>query len=151
MKRPVLLTLATILAGLAPLSGCSDFADFIGLNVVVIEVYNDTDYDVAPEIRYDDSTSWLAGIFPSERLTPQVLEPGDFFRYEMDCDELGVIFSDGAEQYDFAFTIAEVDRTKTLERDDDFDCGDTIQFHFIGHDDSFGVLVSINGRVVDSE
>ena len=46
-------------------------------------------------------------------------------------------------------TIGQADTTRVLKRDEDYDCGDTIQFHFIKNGDAFGVIVSINGRVVD--
>jgi hypothetical protein len=35
-----------------------------------------------------------------------------------------------------------------LERGEEYDCGDRIEFQFIGTADTFGVVVAVNGLVV---
>lgn len=151
------LALAAALALPLCLAGCPGFtielpdgSIFIpGFGTVVVEVFNDTDFDVDPRIRFDDDTNFLAGWFPSEELATGRLQPGEVLRYTIDCDELGLILSDEARQYFLGLELAEAESSRTLTRDDDFDCGDTIRFHFIGRDESFGVIVSVNGVVVD--
>ncbi len=118
-------------------------------NTVTVEIFNDTDYEVDPRIRFDNDTSWLAGLFPSEDLATGILDPGDLSSYNMDCDEVGLIFSDTAGQFLHEDTIGQADTTRTLKREEDFECGDIIQFHFIGDGDGFGVVVSVNDIVVD--
>jgi hypothetical protein len=118
-------------------------------STVVVEVFNDTDLDVDPRIVFDDDTGFWAGAFPSEDLATGILQSGDLNRYNMDCDQVGSIASDEAEQFLGPDTTAVAGSSRTLERDEDFDCGDTIRFHFIGEADGFGVVVSVNGVVVD--
>ncbi len=120
-----------------------------GLGTVVVEVFNDTDFDVDPRIVFDDDSGFWAGAFPSEDLATGILAPGDLSRFNMDCDEVGSIASDEAEQFLGPDLSVVAEGSRTLERDEDFHCGSTIRFHFVGEADGFGVLVSINGVVVD--
>jgi hypothetical protein len=157
MQRKHLVLLAGILM-VANLGACPGITitipngtDIIipGFSTVVVEVFNDTDLDVDPRIVFDDDTGFWAGAFPSEDLATGILLPGDLNRYNMDCDEVGSIASDEAEQFLGPDLVVAAESSRTLERDEDFECGDTIQFHFIGEADGFGVIVSVNGIVVD--
>lgn len=117
-------------------------------NVVRVIVVNRSALNVLPDIRFDDDTSFLAGLFPSERLTTGTLLPGERFNRLIDCDQLGSIFSNDSEQ-DVGGVLVTADESRVLTREDDFSCGDTIEFDFVGEGDTFGVVVSINGIVVD--
>lgn len=119
-------------------------------DVVRVEVLNDTDYDVNPRIRFDDATGfWESLVSATEELATGTLEPGDLITLDMGCDRVGIIYSEDAGQYDGPFTLEQAGRTRTLQREEDFDCGDVIQFQFIGNGSDFGVIVSVNNRVVD--
>ncbi len=118
-------------------------------DTVRIEVYNDTDFDVDPRIQFDNDSSWLASLFPSEELATGTLEPGDLLRFTMDCDQVALVRSEGADQFLFDETIGQADSSRTLRIDEDYECGDVVQFHFIGSGDDFGVIVSVNDVVVD--
>lgn len=120
-----------------------------GLTTVTVELVNDTGFDVDPYIRFDDDEGILAQIWPADDLATGLLEPGDVLVFEFACDELGLIFSDGAEQLGLFGVIAQADESTILQRDDDFDCGDLVRFRFIGEFEQFGVLVSVNNVVVD--
>ncbi len=157
MKRSHLAYLMGLLVA-ANLGACPgititipDGGDIIipGTGTVVVEVFNDTDYEVDPRIRFDDDTGFFAAAFPSEELATGILLPGELARFNMDCDRVGVILSDEAGQFFGPDTIGQADETRTLERDSDFGCGDTILYHLIGDGDGFGVIVSINDVVVD--
>jgi hypothetical protein len=102
-----------------------------GVDTVTVELFNDTDFEVEPRIRFDSSSNWLASLFPSE--------------------ELATVFSDAAGQFASGedVPIGQADSTRVLQRESDYDCGDTVQFHFIGAESSFGVIVSVNDVVVD--
>lgn len=120
-----------------------------GASTVVVEVLNDTNYEVDPQIKFDDDSNFLAAAFPAETLNTGILAPGELLSLNMDCENVGLLVSDSARQY-FGFdTIGQADGTRTLKRDDDYDCGDKVQFHFIGDGDGFGVIVSVNNVVVD--
>ena len=150
-RRPsLLLMLLATLPGLL-LAGCPEAARLIpALNTVWVELVNDTSFSVDPNIRFDDDEDWLASLFPSESLDTGVLESGQSVRFDFDCDELGLIFSDGAEQTGpFFFLSYFADETRILSRGDEYDCGDLIEFRFVGDAEDFGVIVSVNGRVVD--
>lgn len=120
-----------------------------GASTIVVEVFNDTNYEVDPRIKFDDDSGFFASLAPAETLNTGILAPGELLSLDMDCDKVGLLVSDVARQYWGPQTIGQADSTRTLERDDDYDCGDTVQFHFLGDGDGFGVIVSINGIVVD--
>lgn len=148
-RRNLLLTLLVALPGLL-LAGCPEAARLIpALNTVWVELVNDTSFPVDPNIRFDDDEGWLASLFPAESLDAGLLESGQSMEFDFDCDELGLIFSDGAEQTAFFFLSYVADDTRILERGDEYDCGDLIEFRFVGDAEEFGVIVSVNGRVVD--
>ncbi|MCK4340547.1 MAG: hypothetical protein KAY37_02340 [Phycisphaerae bacterium] len=161
MKPNYHVCLAVVLTALIQIGGCPgditiDLPGGTGITIplpgsrtVRVEVFNDTDFEIDPRIRFDDDNNWFASLAPSEELATGFLEPGELFTVNMDCDEVGVIFSDTAGQFSWNDTIGQADSTRKLERDDDFDCGDIIQFHFIGEGDGFGVNVSINSVVVN--
>lgn len=120
-----------------------------GIGTVVVRLFNDTDFDVYPDIRFDDDSGFFAGLLPSETLATGTLAPGEILSFTIDCDKLGLIRADSPVQYlDFGF-VAESDGSRTLERGDDYNCGAIIEFRFIGTGSSFGVVVSINNVVVD--
>jgi hypothetical protein len=120
-----------------------------GADTVVVEVFNDTNFEVDPRIRFDDDNDFFAQLAPSEELATGILAAGESIEFTIDCERLGLIFSDRAGQFFFDETIGQADTTRMLERDDDFDCGSRIQFLFIGAEAGFGVVVSVDGVVVD--
>ncbi len=154
-------TSAVCLAGLLCLGGCPgitlDLGDATitipGRRVVTVTLINDTDFSVDPAILYDDDTGFLARLFPAERLDVGVLAAGEVLDVDLRCDDLGSIRSDKAEQYVryllFGETVHEADASTTLERGDHFECGDSIQFQFLGNGDNFRVVVGVNGRAVN--
>ncbi|TWT45647.1 hypothetical protein RAS1_20750 [Phycisphaerae bacterium RAS1] len=130
-------------------AGCPDGGIFLPIgNVVRVIIVNSSALNVLPDIRFDNDTSFLAGLFPSERLTTGTLLPAERFNRLIDCEQLGSIFSNDSEQ-DVGGVLVTADESRVLERDNDFSCGDTIEFMFIGEGDTFGVVVSVNGVVVD--
>jgi len=148
-RRNLLLTLLVTLPGLL-LAGCPEAARFIpALNTVWVELVNDTSFPVDPNIQFDDDSDWLASLVPAESLDTGLLESGQSMEFDFDCDELGLILSDEAEQIAFFFLSYFADDTRILKRGDEYDCGDVIEFRFVGDAEDFGVIVSVNGRVVD--
>jgi hypothetical protein len=148
-RRNLLLTLLAILPAFL-LAGCPEASRFIpALNTVWVQLVNDTSFPVDPSIRFDDDSNWLASLAPAESLDTGLLQSGESMEFDFDCDELGLILSDGAEQTAFFFLSYVADDTRTLKRGDEYDCGDVIEFRFVGDTEDFGVVVSVNGRVVD--
>lgn len=141
------------LAGAALLSaggGCPNLTVVVGLlDTITVELVNDTDFSVDPNIRFDDDPGLLAGLFPSEKLSTGLLAPGETATFSFDCDKLGTIFSDDPEQVIPLLDDVTGDSSSRLERGEEFECGDVIQFRFVGNGDDFGVVTSVNGRVVD--
>lgn len=123
----------------------------ISSNVVYVEVWNDTDFEVAPRVYFDDADGfWEQLISSSEELATGTLRSGELpSAFPIDCDRVNIIYSDSAGQFFLTETIGQAGRTRVLEKDDDFDCGDTIRFRYVGEGDGFGVIVSVNGSVVD--
>jgi len=143
---------ALILLGAAVsmlVGGCPNAGRLIpGFNTVEVELVNDTWFPVAPNISFDDDSGFLASLAPSETLSTGLIGPGEFVSYRFDCDELGLILSDEAEQL-LPFEIYIAERSRILEREEEYDCGDRIRFRFVGEAENFGVVSSVNGRVVD--
>jgi hypothetical protein len=129
--------------------GSSVEIPLVDLTTVRVEVFNETAFDVDPRLRFDDDSGFLASLFPAEELATGILQPGEFLEFTLDCDRLGLIFSDQPVQYFFSETVGQADTTRVLEREEDYDCGDRIQFLFIGDGPGFGVVVSVNDVVVD--
>jgi hypothetical protein len=150
MPHRVNLLLALLVVGSLLLTGCPEAARLIpGLNTVELVLINDSDFPVDPNIRFDDDAGWLAGLFPAEELGSGLIEPGETVVLRFDCDELGLIFSDEAEQLVPIFGVYIAGANDILEREEEYDCGDVIGFRFVGNAEDFGVIVSVNGRIVD--
>lgn len=143
------LAIALLGASSILLGGCPEIGALIpGFNTITVEIVNDTLFSVDPNIRYDNDPGLLAGLFPADTLDTGLIAAGDAFSYTFDCDELGTIFSDEPEQITL-LTDYVADATDRLEREEEFDCGDVIRYRFVGNALDFGVIVSVNGRIVD--
>ena len=130
--------------------GCPNLTVVVDLlDTVTVELVNDTDFSVDPNIRFDDDTGLLAGLFPSEELSTGLLAPGQTATFRFDCDELGTILSDDPEQIIPLLDDVTGDSSRKLERGEEFDCGDVIRFRYLGNADDFGVVTSVNGQVID--
>ena len=149
-SRVVFLFPLLLLGGCPPLT--FDLADgsltISGSGVITVELINDTDFDVDPRIVFDDDSGFLARMFPSDLLDTGLLAPGEVLAFDFECDELGLILSDEPDQF-VGGVIYRDFPSAILERGDEFDCGDLIQFQFLGNADSFGVILAVNGFVVD--
>ena len=133
--------------GCAGLEGLGDLIP--GFNTVTVELINDTSFPVDPNIRFDDDPGFFAGLAPADTLDTGLIPPGEARSYTFDCDELRLIVSDEAEQIIPLFGTYTADKTANVERGEEFDCGDVIRFRFVGEGVDFGVIVSVNGRIVD--
>jgi len=124
-------------------SGCP-----LDLVFTTVEIVNATEFDVEPNIKFDDDSDIVSGLFPSEELNAGVIPAGQAVSYPFDCDALGAIFSEDAVQFAGIFE-AEAGDSDVLFRGEEFECGDVITFRFVGAGNSFGVEVYVNGRRVD--
>jgi len=136
-------------AALANLAGCPLPGDFLTPTIVTVELVNNTTLDVAPNIRFDDSEGFLASAFPAEELATGLLAPDDVLAFDFDCDALGIVLSDEAEQILSDSEVAVAVTSRVIERNTDYVCGDIVRFIFVGEGVDFGVVVSVNGRVID--
>lgn len=163
-RKPVLtIACAALLVGLN-LGGCANLGEALSLldqflpeRTITVQVINETSFWVDPHIRFDDDDgdfdAFIAGVFGgSDDLATGLVAPDELVEFQFACDELGLIFADEAEQLGILnLVIAEVDETDVLQREEEFDCGDLIRFRFVGDYGSFGVIVSVNGNIVDSQ
>lgn len=149
--RTAALTIA--LTSLAACSGIGFGSIFNEFTTITVELRNETTLPVDPGIRYtdqdDDFDAFIANLFDTgDRLPTGNLAPGAVQYYDFDCDQLGLIYSDDAEQIRFIGEDYEADDSGLLQRGEDYDCGDLISFVFIGLGEDFEVRVSVNDRVV---
>ena len=132
------------------IAGCPGIGDLLSdIQSIRVEIVNDTSFSIDPNIRYDDDAGFLAGLFPAESLDTGLIAPGEMVTYTFECDQLGLVLSDEAEQIVPLIADYVLDATDIIERDDEYECGDRIRFLFVGNGLDFGVIVSVNGRVVD--
>jgi hypothetical protein len=131
--------------------GCPEAGILLpSLNTIQVELINDTSFPVDPNIRFDDDSGFWARLAPAESLSTGLVYPDDpVIVFDFDCDELGLIFSDGAEQVIPLLDDYVADDSRILERGDEYDCGDVVRFRFVGDGVDFGVITSVNGRIVD--
>ncbi len=151
MKRVTIALPAMVLMGLG---GCINGVfpiPGIGFDEpIAVEVFNNSDFDVVPDIRFDPDNDLLALQDPREFLDIGSLIPGEFIEFEFDCDRLGTIFSDETEVYFLGEFIGLAEPSDALQFGDAFTCGDFIQIEFIGVDDFFEIVLRVNGVVVGS-
>ncbi len=143
-KRMSVLLLAGL--GLLPAASCGNnpFQKQITINII-----NDTDFDVDPNIVFDNDTSLLAGWFPSETLETGLIEPGGFATFYLPCSDVGILLSDNAKLIDGGLVIATANDSVTLTDGDNFECLDKIEFQFIGSANNFAVVTFVNDVEVD--
>jgi hypothetical protein len=119
---------------------------------ILVLIINDASDPVRPDIQFDESDNGLQalidGLVGGNALNTPDLAAGDFVQYQFSCDELGLIYSDQSELRTL-FGGVDAPASTILTRGDDFDCGDEIRFEFFGDRNSFNLLVTVNGRVVD--
>lgn len=140
---------AAILAAVWNAGGCPPGLGFLA-DFVTVEVVNDTAFPIEGELRYDDESGFFSSLFGGQTLPTGVLEPGEVFQIEFNCDELAVVGTNDVRQL-LGADQAQADDSGGVERDEDFDCGDLVRFRFVGEGSSFGVIVSVNGRVISPD
>ena len=116
---------------------------------VTVEIFNNSDFEVLPDIRFDFDESIPASA-ASDFLDVGFLLPGEFQQFDFDCDQIGLIFSDETEVRFFNEFFGIADRSFVPRWGLDFDCGDFIVIEFQGNpdDDFFDVLVFVNDELV---
>lgn len=135
----------------AALNALENVDSLVNADVLVL-VINNTEGTVRPDIQFDENADTLGtivtGFVGGNTLNIPDMDAGQFVQFQFPCDELGLIFSDQSELRTI-FGNIDADRSSTLTQDDDFQCGDEIRFEFFGDRNSFNVLITVNGRVVD--
>lgn len=139
------LLLGCALPGLV---SCADLGLGGLISDVEVVIENLTSFDVQPNIRFDNDSDALAALFPADSLDTGLVAPGEVLEVRFDCDDLGLIFADEPEQVALFADVFGAS-SSVIRRDDEFDCGDQVVFTFVGNGSDFGVIVSVNGRVVD--
>lgn len=139
---------ALLLAGLAllPATSCGNNPF---QKQITIHIINDTEFDVDPNIVFDDDTSLLAGWFPSETLETGLIEPGGLATFYLPCSDVGVLLSDNAKLIDGGLVIATAGDSVTLTDGDNFECQDVIELQFIGTPNNFAVVTYVNDVEID--
>lgn len=117
-------------------------------DTLFVDIVNDTDETVVPNLVFDESTSFLAQLFPGQTLDIAPLAPGEVVEVDFACDRVGVIQL--AEPFQiFPDFDAVAPSTSAFIRGEDYECGDLIEFIFQGNDLDFGVIVVVNGQVIE--
>ncbi|MFO0837508.1 MAG: hypothetical protein U1D55_03210 [Phycisphaerae bacterium] len=122
-------------------------------NTVTVEVVNETDLPVEPNIRYsaaaNDLNAILTGLFGGTELSSGTVLAHTTRQFSFACDEIGVVFSNSARQTLIGVTVAEASDSGILQRGNEYDCGDTVEFHFLGAGSGFAVETRVNGSIVN--
>ncbi len=133
------------IAVLASAGGCPPGGSLFG--GVTVQVVNDTDFPIEGDVRYDDEDDFFSSLFGGDTAPTGLLDSGEVFELSFDCDSIAVVATADVQQFDDVFDSV-ADDSGSVSAEDDFDCGDVIRFRFVGEGPSFGVIVSVNGRVI---
>lgn len=136
-----------LIAAWISVSGCGIQSTIFGaFRAIRVEVLNDTGFTVDTDLRYSEDDTLFDALL-ADRLDVGRLLPGEAFQIDFDCDALGLIrLAEGSQEIPL-LSDPDVD-TPIFQRGDDYDCGDTIEFRFVGDGDDFDVIVTVNGLVV---
>ncbi len=150
----VVFVAALTLGSAGCINGLGGIFDFVDGRVsfdgdIRVEVFNDSDFEVIPDVRFDDDTDVRSIDNPDDFLDIGELLPGEFVQFDFDCDELGVIFSDETEVFFFGEFVGVAEASFPIINGLEFDCADLIQIRFVGADDFFDVETRVNGFRVD--
>lgn len=117
---------------------------------ITVEIFNNSDFEVLPDIRFDFDESIPAGAAEGFLDIGELL-PGEFVQYDFDCSELGLIFSDETEVYFFGQFFGVAERSFVARYGLDFLCGDFIVIEFQGNpdDDFFDTLIFVNDVLIN--
>ena len=153
-----LLGFSTLSALLLGIGGCDaalnvlDSVDNLVNGDILVLFINNSDGTVRPDIEFTENTDALNTLITTfvggQSLNIPDLAAGEYVQFQFACDKLGAIFSDQSELRTILGNV-DADPSALLIRDEDFSCGDEIRFEFFGDRNSFGVLVTVNGRIVN--
>lgn len=117
---------------------------------ITVEVFNNSDFEVLPDIRFDFDETIPAGA-AADFLDIGELFPGEFVQFDFDCSELGLIFSDETEVRFLGEFFGLAERSFAARFDLDFLCGDFIAIEFQGNpdDDFFDTLIFVNDELIN--
>jgi len=143
---------------MACVAGCSGLSVtlpggfVIGFDVIGVTLTNTTDFYVVPLLYADDDDDTFldSNIVTDENYVDTgVLPPHSSVTITLDCDRAGTLKSDHAIMEIPGGPDVESDNAPKITAEDDFDCGDAIEFIFIDTGREFFTRVEVNGRVVE--
>jgi hypothetical protein len=132
----ILLTAVALLA-----AGCGGVTIIGGSDedIITVRAINNTDFDVDPNIEYGTSRNSLRG------LDLGILAPGEAVEADFTCDEIEVLTSTDSTQ--LGLTVDYVlDPLPLFEIDEDYFCGELVEFEFFGSGQDFAVAVDAGGE-----
>lgn len=131
-------------------AGCDTLAGLFNARSTRLIITNETDFAASPEIRTSASRNILEDSFAAGSVLSGIgdnglLAPGQTDSITLDCEELEMIAIDGAtfEDPTFGFPLGDTSDARTLRRDTDFDCGDTIRIRISGTLFNYSMAASV--------
>lgn len=106
---------------------------------ITVRAINSTDFDVDPAIEYGRSRNSL--LF----LDLGVLEPDEFAEVDIECGEALVLTTTDSTQIGGSVDYV-IDPLPIFEIDEDYFCGELIEFEFVGNGQEFDVFVDAGGE-----
>lgn len=157
MRKRAVLSLTVVGLAVVGVHGCDGLAlqwpgGLISFNTIHVRLTNSTDFFVRPELYADDDddTFFDFNITTEENFVDVgVLAPFATVDVALSCDRAGTLKSDHA-----LFTLAGYADERSandpkVTAEDDFDCGDQIEFVFYDAGDEFRTRVLVNGRIIE--
>ncbi len=144
MRRTGWMELAVLVGAALVTAGCNQF------EVVTVEFVNLTPWEIDPGLYvYEDDDLLLPFLIAEDENYVDVgtAPPNTTIFTRLTCEEAGTLLSYEA----VAFRPGEdyvSDNDPWVDRDDDFDCFDTISFVFIRDGDGFYIEIDVNGEFV---
>ena len=128
---------------LAASAGCNGFAiplpngGMIGINVVTIKLTNTTDWPVDPNLDVDRDEDAIIVVQDENYIRTGLIPPHTTQNVTLDCGRVGTIKSDHAIMQLPGGRDIESDNDPKLTEEDDFYCGEHVEFIFIDDGESF--------------
>lgn len=113
-------------------ASCAQFFSLLGDPTAIgVEIFNNSDFEVLPDIRFD-ADERIAASAAAESLSIGTLLPGEFVQFDFDCERLGLIFSDETELRFGGSFIGVADASSAARFGTEFQCGDDLVIEFRG-------------------
>lgn len=142
MLRPLPTKMFALIVPLLAVAACD--ARFGGgggglFDVVTVRVFNNTDFEVDPRVGVGVTRT----VF--DELDTGILGSGDIVEFDLNCDDAIYLTATESAQLGTAEDFV-LDPLPVFEIDQEYFCGELVEFEFVGNGRDFNVFVDAGGQ-----